>query len=90
MVCGLEYGLQAGAVHGALRGGEPQPPGYLAAVRIARLAAGRLDDPGFGTLSAHARCEHGDATGLLYTIRLDSEDGRVLLAARATIMLTKP
>ncbi len=30
-VCGIEYALQAAAVHGALRGGAPQPPGYLAA-----------------------------------------------------------
>ncbi len=33
-VAGIEYALQAAAVHGALRGGAPQPPGYLAALRM--------------------------------------------------------
>ena len=41
-------------------------------------------------LAAHARREHGDATGLLYAIRLDAEDGRTLLEGRATIILTRP
>ncbi len=90
VLCGAEYGLQAAALHGALRGGAPQPPGYLAALRMTHLAAGRLDDPGLGALIAQARREHGDATGLLYAIRLDAEDGRTLLEARATIILTRP
>ncbi len=88
-VCGIEYALQAAAVHGALRGGEPQPPGYLASLRMAQLTIGRLDDPAFGTLAAHARREHGDANGLLYTIRLEAADGRVLLDGRATIILQR-
>ena len=88
-VCGIEYALQAAAVHGALRGGEPQPPGYLAALRMGHVAAHRLDDPALGTLAAHARREHGDANGLLYAISLAAEDGRVLLAGRATIILQR-
>ncbi len=90
MLCGIEYALQAAAVHGALRGGAPQPPGYLAALRLGRLDSGRLDDAGLGVLAAHARREHGDATGLLYTIRLHAADGRTLLDGRATIILTRP
>lgn len=89
-VCGIEYALQAAAVHGALRGGEPQPPGYLAALRMTHLTAGRLDDPALGTLAAHAQREHGDATGLLYSIRLLAADGRVLLDGRAAIILQRP
>ena len=88
-VCGIEYALQAAAVHGALRGGEPQPPGYVAALRLAEMAAGRLDDPALGTLRAQARREHGDATGLVYAIRLADGDGRTLLAGRATIVLRR-
>ena len=90
VLCGIEYALQAAALHGALRGGAPQPPGYLAALRLTKLAHGRLDDPALGMLAAHARREHGDATGLLYAIRLDAADGRVLIEGRATIILTKP
>ena len=88
-VCGIEYALQASAVHGALRGGEPQPPGYLASLRMTHLTADRLDDPALGTLTAHARCEHGDANGLLYTIELSAADGRSLLHGRATIILQR-
>ncbi len=87
MLCGIEYALQAAAAHGALRDGAPQPPGYLAALRMGRIAAGWLDDPGLGALAAHARREHGDAGGLLYDIRLTAEDGRTLLDGRATIVL---
>lgn len=88
-VCGIEYALQAAALHGALRSGEPQPPGYLAALRITHLTAGRLDDPALGTLTAHARREHGDANGLVYAIRLAGGDGRTLVEGRATIILRR-
>ena len=43
----FEYGAQAAAVHGGLRArsaGATAPPGYLAALRDARLHVTRLDD----------------------------------------------
>jgi predicted hotdog family 3-hydroxylacyl-ACP dehydratase len=86
-VCGIEYALQAAALHGALRGGEPQPPGYLASLRITSLAQGRLDDPALGILLVAAQCEHGDSAGLIYSITLRAEDRRLLLDGRATIIL---
>jgi predicted hotdog family 3-hydroxylacyl-ACP dehydratase len=89
-LCGIEYALQAAALHGALRGGAPQPPGYLASLRMTHLSAARLDDPALGALAAYARREHGDAAGLLYAIRLEDEGGHVLLDGRATIILTRP
>ena len=89
-VCGIEYALQAAAVHGALRGGGPQPPGYVASLRMTRLTAEPLDRPALGTLTARAMREHGDATGLLYAIRLEAADGEVLLDGRATIILQRP
>jgi predicted hotdog family 3-hydroxylacyl-ACP dehydratase len=89
-LCGIEYALQAAALHGALRGGGPQPPGYLAALRMSSLAGGRLDDPALGALLAEAQCEHGDSTGLIYRIRLCASDGRILLDGRATIILQRP
>ena len=86
-VCGIEYALQAAAVHGALRGGTPQPPGYLASLRMTQLTTAPLDDPALGILTAHATREHGDGNGLLYAIRLAAQDGRILLEGRAAIIL---
>ena len=87
MVCGVEYMLQAAALHGALRGGAPQPPGFLAALRLAAMAAGRLDDPAVGVLAVSARREHGDAAGLIYQLTLSSAHGDTLIEGRATIVL---
>ena len=42
-VCGIEYGLQAAALHGALVAGGRQPLGYLAALRSVEIVAARLD-----------------------------------------------
>ena len=86
-LCGIEYALQAAALHGALRTGAPQPPGYLAALRMNSLTAGPLDDPALGPLDVAARREHGDASGLIYTLSLRDAAGRVLLDGRATIVL---
>ena len=86
-VCGIEYALQAAAVHGALRSGTPQPLGYVAALRLTTLADGRLDDPALGVLAAGAVREHGDSSGFVYAISLHAADGRVLLEGRATVVL---
>jgi predicted hotdog family 3-hydroxylacyl-ACP dehydratase len=86
-VCGIEYALQAAALHGALRSGTPQPPGYLAALRMNSLSAEPLDDPALGPLHVAARREHGDANGLIYAITLRDAAGRTLLDGRATIAL---
>lgn len=89
-VCGAEYALQAAALHGALRGGAPQPPGFLAGLRLAFVWPGRLDDPALGPLRVAAHCEHGDAAGLIYRLTLHGADGTALLEGRATVMLTRP
>ena len=89
-VCGIEYPLQAAALHGALRDGAGQPPGYLASLRLHRLAAHPIDDPALGALRAEARCEHAGAAGLVYAIALRAVDGGCLLEGRATIILTRP
>src|SRR4051812_43325974 len=54
-VCGIEYGLQAAALHGALsvRAGR-QHPGYLVALRGVAIEADRLDDPALGVLDVEA------------------------------------
>ena len=86
-VCGIEYGLQAAAVHGALLAGDREPAGYLAALRSVEIFARRLDDPSIGALQVTARLELRDVTGLIYRFRLRSESGATLLSGRATIAL---
>lgn len=87
MVCGIEYGLQAAALHGALRDGAPHPPGYLAALRDVTIEAGRLDEPPLGTLEVAASLVLNEPSGLIYGLRLASEAGVTLVEGRATIML---
>ncbi len=87
-VCGIEYGLQAAALHGALRDGAGQ--GYLAGLRDVVIAADRLDDPAFGSLAVSARLALRDAAGLIYDFLIESERGERLLAGRGTIMFSVP
>jgi predicted hotdog family 3-hydroxylacyl-ACP dehydratase len=86
-VCGIEYALQAAAVHGALRGGAPQPPGRLVALRNVIIHRPRLDEAGGGRLRIEAEREHAGPAGLIYRFRLRAEDGGPLAEGRATIAL---
>jgi len=88
-VCGIEYGLQAAALHGALASGKPQPPGFFASIREARFAVSRLDDPRFGFLRIEALRVAANAHALLYAYVLESASGRQLLSGNATIALSK-
>jgi predicted hotdog family 3-hydroxylacyl-ACP dehydratase len=83
----FEYGAQAAAVHGGLRARAADvmpPPGYLAALRDARLYAMRLDD----IASPLEICAHrlfGQAANTVYECRVSGGD--VLLAeGRITII----
>ena len=86
-VCGIEYGLQAAALHGALLNGAGREPGYLAALRDVIFAADRLDNPALGTLIVSANLALGDTAGLIYDFRVSSKWGSPLLEGRGTIML---
>lgn len=86
-LCGLEYALQAAALHGALRDGRPQPAGYVASLRDVALHAARLDDPAHGELRIAAMLEHGESGGMLYGLRVDAEGGAPLVEGRAIIAL---
>jgi len=83
----FEYGAQATAVHGGLRAraiGEIAPPGYLAALRDARLHVAFLDDI---SSPLHVRANHlfGDGANTIYECSVSTGD--VLLAtARVTII----
>jgi predicted hotdog family 3-hydroxylacyl-ACP dehydratase len=84
-VCGIEYGLQAAALHGALLGGGKQPAGYLAALRDVHIRVGRLDDPSFGTLRVAATQEVCISQGAVYRFVLQDEVGAKLLSGRALL-----
>jgi predicted hotdog family 3-hydroxylacyl-ACP dehydratase len=88
MVCGIEYGLQAAALHGALSNDAPQPPGYLAGLREVTIEGGRLDEPALGTLEIVATLELNEPSGLIYGFRVASAAGATLVEGRGTIMLT--
>lgn len=88
MVCGIEYGLQAAALHGALREGACQPPRYLAGLREVMIEGGRLDEPTLGTLEVAATLELNEPSGLIYGFRISSAAGATLVEGRGTIMLT--
>src|SRR5215470_1089461 len=86
----FEYGAQAAAVHGGLRArslGATAPPGYLAALRDARLHAERLDDI---TLPLQIFAKHlvGDGADTVYECRVSA--GEALIAeGRVTIVQRK-
>ncbi len=83
----FEYGAQAVAVHGGLRArsaGATAPPGYLAALRDARLHVMRLDDIS-SPLQIYACRLFGDAVNAVYECCISAGD--VCLAdGRITIM----
>jgi predicted hotdog family 3-hydroxylacyl-ACP dehydratase len=84
----FEYGAQAVAVHGGLRArsaGVTAPPGYLAALRDARLHVIHLDDIA-SPLQIYAGRLFGDVVNTVYEFRVSASD--VLLAdGRTTIIL---
>lgn len=86
-VCGAEYGLQAAALHGALRVGGRQRVGYLVALREVEIEAARLDDPAHGTLVVDVALEAGDAGGSVYRFHLSTEQGRSIVRGRGTVAL---
>src|SRR4030095_13154672 len=78
----FEYGAQAAAVHGGLRArsvGATAPPGYLAALRDARLHVLRLDDVA-SPLQIRAHRLFGEAANTVYACQVSAGD--VVLVAR--------
>ncbi len=85
----FEYGAQAAAVHGGLHArsvGTTAPPGYLAALRDARLYVVRLDDIR-SPLQISANRLFGDGANTIYECRVSANnvplaDGRVTIVQR--------
>lgn len=86
---GLEFCLQAAALHGGLLAGNAQRPGYVASLRAVALHADRLDDPALGSLIVEAVREAQEPSGMTYELTLRAESGIPLLTARATIALPR-
>ena len=84
-IAGIEYGLQAAALHGALRSGAPRPAGRVAALRTVTVSGPSLDDAATGDLLVEARVVHSGTGGLIYDFRLLSDARGCLVEGRATI-----
>lgn len=85
--CGIEYGAQAMAVHGALLAadGAPLAPGILASVRGVELLAERLDAES-GPLRVTAERLSGEDDHVLYAFSVAGAAGE-LVRGRATVVL---
>ena len=87
VVHAFEYGAQAAAVHGGLRArsvGATAPPGYLAALRDARLHVVFLDDIR-SPLQVCANRLFGDGVNAVYECRVLA-DNALLANGRVTII----
>ena len=89
-ICGVEYALQAMALHGALLAGgaAAQPAGYLSSLRDVSLGgAGRLDAVA-GPLGVRARALAAEAGGFIYRFEVEGGGG-ILLMGQAAIILPR-
>jgi predicted hotdog family 3-hydroxylacyl-ACP dehydratase len=85
IACGIEYGAQAVAAHGALLAEGAAGAGFLASARSVSFHATRLDDLP-GDLDVVVEQLGGGRGGLLYRFSVASA-GRELLAGRVAIAL---
>ena len=85
-LAGVEFCLQAAALHGGLLAGAAQRPGYVASLRAVTLHVDRLDDPALTPLIVEATREAQEPSGMSYTLTLRTES-RLLLTARALVKL---
>lgn len=84
-VCGVEYALQAMALHGALTDGAPQGAGFVAALAGVEIAAERLDDIA-GDLAVTATALSRESRGFIYGFAV-SDGARRLVSGRGTVVL---
>lgn len=85
--CGIEYGAQAAAAHGALAAQRPGKPGMLASVRSVVFHARRLDE-GTQDLDVLAEQMSGGDAGVLYRFEVSS-GGRMLVEGRLTVAFAR-
>jgi len=83
-ICGVEYGGQAMAVHGALTTNQPGRQGLIANVRSVILSARTLDRDHEITVQAERMA--GGQDGVIYQFSLQAA-GRELISGQAMILL---
>ncbi len=89
-LCGVEYALQAAALHGALLAdGQAQRAGYAASLRTVVMHAARLDDPALGDLSVRSVLASQESFGMVYDFAVASAAGARLVAGRFSIALPR-
>ena len=87
VACGIEYGAQAAAAHGALVSKRPSGRGFLASVRSVEFHASRLDDVE-GELDIEVEELGASDAGVLYRFAVSSA-GRALLDGRLTVAFAR-
>lgn len=85
MLCGIEYGAQAMAVHGSLRENNSQKEGYLVSVRDVTCHAARLDTIA-GELTVRAEVQQAADNISHYRFSLHSAS-QCLLEGLAMVMI---
>lgn len=86
-ICGLEFGFQAMALHGALTSGAPQTRGFISSLREVMLDADRLDDID-DDLHIEAVALVAEPGGSIYRFAI-SAAGRALLSGQAAVILAR-
>ncbi|MGK7868390.1 phosphotransferase [Falsiroseomonas sp. E2-1-a20] len=87
-ICGVEFALQAMALHGALTAGARQPLGFVSSLREVALDATRLDHL-TGPLRIEAEALVAESGGFIYRFAI-SHAGAALLHGQAAIILSTP
>lgn len=87
-ICGVEFALQAMALHGALGAGAAQPVGFVSSLRDVALEATRLDHLP-GALRIEATALVAESGGFIYRFAI-SHAGTALLHGQAAIILASP
>ena len=87
-ICGVEFALQAAAVHGAMRGGKKRRA-YVALLRDVDWTVERLDDSTLGQLQVAAHLVGETEGGVIYDLHIGGAAGDTLLTGRAVIAWTQ-
>ena len=87
IACGVEYGAQAAAAHGALMARQASGAGFLAAARSVVFHARRLDDVP-GDLEVFAERIGGGDAGVIYQFEVTCAS-RALVVGRLTVAFAR-